>query len=224
MAREIFCKPAGVLAGLFLILMLAPGIGGTLYAQEVIDGVAARVENDIILLSDVRQLGRYQQLVEGKSEDEAKLLDRLIDQWVVQNEADASRFPRPTDAEIESGLEVLRKSFGSPQEYEERKKRSGLSDLQIRDKIATQLYLTNYLDTRFRPAVQVDAKAIEDFYKTAVLPRAKARGQEPPSLEESRETIREALVQQSIDSQADRWLKESRARIQVQRLLDEGAQ
>jgi hypothetical protein len=223
MAREIFRKPAGVLAGLFLILMLAPGIGGALYAQEVIDRVAARVENDIILLSDVRQLGRYQQLVEGKSENEAKLLDRLIDQWVVQNEADASRFPRPTDAELERGLEALRQSFGSRQEYEERKKRSGLSDLQIRDEIATQLYLTNYLDTRFRPAVQVDAKAIEDFYKTAVLPRAKARGQEPPSLEESRETIREALVQQSIDSQADRWLKESRARIHVQRLLDEGA-
>ncbi len=58
--------------------------------------------------------------------------------------------------------------------------------------------------------MQVDAKAIEDFYKTAVLPRAKARGQEPPSLEASRDIIQEALVQQSIDAQADRWLKESR--------------
>ena len=68
-------------------------------AQELIDRIAARVENDIILLSDVRHLGRYQMLVDGKSESEAQLLDRLIDQWVVQNEADASRFPRPTDRE-----------------------------------------------------------------------------------------------------------------------------
>ena len=190
-------------------------------AQELIDRIAARVENDIILLSDVRHLGHYQMLVDGKSENEAQLLDRLIDQWVVQNEADASRFPRPTDAEIDQGVAALKKSFPSQQEYEERRKQSGLSEQQVRDKIATQIHLTNYLDSRFRPSVQVDAKAIEDFYNTAVLPRAKARGQEPPSLEASRDTIQEALVQESIDAQADRWLKESRSRIHVERLLDE---
>jgi hypothetical protein len=191
-------------------------------AQELIDRIAARVENDIILLSDVRHLGRYQMLVDGKSENEAQLLDRLIDQWVVQNEADASRFPRPTDAEIDQGVAALKKSFPSLQEYEERRKQSGLSEQQVRDKIATQIHLTNYLDSRFRPSVQVDAKAIQDFYTSAVLPRAKARGQEPPSLEASREVIQEALVEQSIDSQAERWLKESRSRIHVERLLDEG--
>ena len=190
-------------------------------AQELIDRIAARVENDIILLSDVRTLGRYQMLVDGKSENESQLLERLIDQWEVQNEADASRFPRPTDAEINQGVAALKKSFPSLQEYEERRKQSGLSEAQVRDKIATQMHLTNYLDSRFRPSVQVDAKAIEDFYNSAVLPRAKARGQEPPSLEASRDVIQEALIQQSIDAQADRWLKESRSRIHVERLLGE---
>jgi len=190
-------------------------------AQELIDRIAARVENDIILLSDVRHLGRYQMLVDGKSETEAQLLDRLIDQWVVQNEADASRFPRPTDAEIDQGVAALKKSFPSLQEYEERRKQSGLSEQQVRDKIATQIHLTNYLDSRFRPSVQVDAKAVEDFYKLAVLPRAKARGQEPPSLEASRDVIQEALIEQSIDAQAEQWLKESRSRIHVERLIDE---
>jgi hypothetical protein len=191
------------------------------FAQELIDRIAARVENDIILLSDVRHLGRYQMLVDGKSENEAQLLDRLIDQWVVQNEADASRFPRPTDAEIDQGVAALKKSFPSLQEYEERRKQSGLTEEQVRDKIATQIHLTNYLDSRFRPSVQVDAKAIEDFYNTAVVPRAKARGQDPPSLEASRDVIQEALIEQSIDAQAERWLKESRSRIHVERLLDE---
>jgi hypothetical protein len=190
-------------------------------AQELIDRIAARVENDIILLSDVRHMGRYQMLVDGKSETEPQLLDRLIDQWVVQNEADASRFPRPTDAEIDQGVAALKKSFPSLQEYEERRKQSGLSEQQVRDKIATQIHLTNYLDSRFRPSVQVDAKAIEDFYNSAVLPRAKARGQEPPSLEASRDVIQEALIEKSIDAQAEQWLKESRSRIHVERLLDE---
>ena len=134
MPRGIFFASARRTAGIFMAVLLL-AVCGLVSAQEIIDRVAARVENDIILLSDVQQLGRYQQLVEGKSEDEAKLLDRLIDQWVVQNEADASRFPHPSDAEIERELERLKKSFASPQAYEERKKQSGLSDAEIRDKV-----------------------------------------------------------------------------------------
>jgi hypothetical protein len=75
-------------AAFFSCFAAAPRVS----AQDVIDRIAARIEGDIILLSDVRQLGRYQMLVEGKSENDAQLLDRLIDQWVVQNEADAEVF------------------------------------------------------------------------------------------------------------------------------------
>ena len=63
--------------------------------QEVVDRLAARIESDIILRSEVRQLGAYQQLLDGKRESDAQLLDRLIDQWIVRTEAEASRFPRP---------------------------------------------------------------------------------------------------------------------------------
>ncbi len=66
-------------------------------------------------------------------------------------------------------------------------------------------------------------KAIEGFYQNAVVPRAKARGQEPPTLEASRDTIQEVLVQSDINEQADRWLKESRGRLHVQKFLQEGA-
>jgi hypothetical protein len=71
--------------------------------------------------------------------------------------------------------------------------------------------------------VQIDPKAIEDFYQTAVLPVAKSRGQEPPSLEAARDSIQEALIQQRINEQADRWLKESRLRLHIEKLLEEGA-
>jgi hypothetical protein len=71
--------------------------------------------------------------------------------------------------------------------------------------------------------VQVDAKEVEDFYQNAVVPRAKARNQAPPALDASRDYIQEALVQRGINEQADRWLKESRARLHVEKLLSEGA-
>ena len=206
-----------------LAAALVAGATALVTGQEIIDRIVARVENDIILLSDARALSRYQQFVDGKSETDAQVLDRLIDQWIVRTEADVSRFPHPPDADIERSLERLRKSFTSAEEYEARKKQSGMRDSEVREMAATQLYLSNYLDSRFRPAVRIDAKAIEDFYQNAVLPRAKARGQEPPSLDTSREFIQEALVQQGINEQADQWLKESRARLHIEKFLDEAA-
>jgi len=204
-------------------VVVAIAAWGYIGAQEILDRIVARVENDIILLSDVQALSRYQQLVEGKSETPGQILDRLIDQWIVQTEAEVAHFPHPSDADIDRGLSKLQKTFASTEEYEARKKEIGLDDSEIRRIIGTQFYLSNYLDSRFRPSVQIDPKAIEDFYQSAVLPVAKARGQEPPSLEAARDSIQEALIQQKINEQADRWLKESRLRLHIEKLLEEGA-
>jgi parvulin-like peptidyl-prolyl isomerase len=208
-----------------LLALIAPllAVAPPAQAQELIDRIVARVENDIILLSEMRALSRYQQLVDGKAESDGQILDRLIDQWIVQNEADTARFPHPSDAEAAHGVEQLQASFASPEEYESRRKQAGLSDMDIRNMVTSQLYLSNYLDSRFRPSVQIAPKDVEDFYQNAVVPRAKARNQAPPSLDASRDYIQEALVQRGINEQADRWLKESRARLRVDKFLSEGA-
>lgn len=190
-------------------------------SQEIIDRVAARVENDIILVSDVRALGRYQLFMDGKSESDPQILDRLIDQWIVRNEANAARFPQPSDEEVQRSLARLKRSFSSPAEFEDRRGQSGLSSAELLAMVKSQLYLSNYLDTRFRPSIQVEEKDVEEFYRTRVVPRAEARGQTPPALEAARDFIQEALVQRAINEQADRWLKESRSRIRVENLLNE---
>ncbi|HEY1422377.1 MAG TPA: hypothetical protein VGF20_02920 [Candidatus Acidoferrum sp.] len=200
-----------------LCLLTLPAV----HAQEVVDRIVARIENDIILLSDVRLLAHYQLLVDGKSESDPEILDRLIDQWIVRSEALVAHTPQPSDAEIDRGLQRLQKTFASTADYEARRKLAGLSEAEIRQLTAQQIYLDNYLDSRFRPSVQVDEKAIENFYQNAVLPRAKARGQNPPSLEAAHDYIQEALVQKGIDDQADRWLKESHARIHVTKMFEE---
>jgi hypothetical protein len=206
-----------------LLSLLMANAASMAASQETVDGVAARVENDIILLSDIRALSRYQQFLDGKSETDGQILDRLIDQWIVRTEANVSRFPRPSDADIERDLERLEKSFTSTEEYEARKKQSGLSNAEVRGIVEAQLYLSNYLDSRFRPGVQIDPKTIEDFYQKAIVARAKERGQEPPPLEAARDSIQEALVQRGINDQADRWLIESKARLHIEKFLDEAA-
>jgi parvulin-like peptidyl-prolyl isomerase len=207
-------KSRVVVLSLLVCGVLAP-------AQEVIDRIAARVEGDIILLSEVRALARYQQFVDGRAESDAEILDRLIDQWVVRNEAKAALFPQPSDEEVMRSLERLKRSFSSPEEFEERKKQNGLTDEDVERMLRSQLYLSNYLDSRFRASVQVAEKDIDEFYKTRVVPRAESRGQTPPTLDAARGFIQEALVQRVINVQADRWLKESRPRLHVEKLLGE---
>jgi parvulin-like peptidyl-prolyl isomerase len=207
----------------FLLAAAIATAPALLAAQEVVDRIVARVENDVILLSDVRALSRYQQFLDGKSETDAQILDRLIDQWIVRTEADVSHSPRPSEADIDRSLNRVRNSFGSDQEYEARMKQAGLREQDVRAMVASQLYLSNYLDSRFRPAVQIDPKEIEDFYQTAIVPRAKARGQEPPTLDAARDSIQEALIQNGINQQAEQWLKESRLRLHVEKFLDEVA-
>jgi len=206
------------IAAMFLGLLPLPR---RVRAQEVIDRIVARVETDIILLSDVRQLSRYQTFLDGKPQSDADILNRLIDQWIVRSEASVARFPQPSDDDVNRSIERLKRSFSSPEEFEARQKQSGITDDEIRRFVRAQLYLSNYLDSRFRPAIQIDEKAIEDFYKSRVVPRAESRGQTPPTLENARDFIQEALVQRAINEQADRWLKESRARVRVEAMLDE---
>lgn len=208
--------------GSLLACCLVLAAGGA-PAQQVIDRIVARVENDVILLSDVRELGHYQQLVEGKTEGDAQLLDRLIDQWIVRSEADTAQFPKPSEAEIVAGVDRVQKSFTSVTEYETRKKQVGLTDADIRGIVASQLYLGNYLDSRFRPSAKVDAKDVDEFYEKAVVPRAQARNQPAPTLDAARDYIHEALIQRSINDQADRWLSESRGRLRVEKFLEADA-
>jgi hypothetical protein len=87
--------------------------------------------------------------------------------------------------------------------------------------LRSQLFLSNYLDARFRPSIQIADKDIEDFYKTRVVPRAESRGQTAPTLDAARDFIQEALVQRAINEQSDKWLKESRPRLRVENLLTE---
>src|SRR5207249_4223345 len=50
---------------LVLLVAIALVTGPHLRAQEILDRIAARVENDVILLSEVRELSAYQKLVDG---------------------------------------------------------------------------------------------------------------------------------------------------------------
>ena len=203
------------------LLCLSPSGAWCAWAQQVVDRIAARVDEEIILQSDIEKLARYQLLVDGKSESEDQILDRLIDQWMVRKEAEASRFPLATQADIDRSMRRLLRSFKTKEDFDAQRQKAGMSESELRQIVTAQVYLSNYLDSRFRPSVQVDEKAIKDFYDNTLTPRAKARGQEPPPFETAQDLIQEVLTQRGINEQADRWLKESRGRLHITKFTGE---
>ena len=197
-----------------LFAIAFPGV--SLGAQQVVDRIAARVEGDIITLSELRELGGYQQLVQGRAESDDRLLAELIDQWIVNAEATAARFPRPIEAEVNREIERAEKQFASPEAYRQRLGEIGLSVAAVRRLVERQLYLARYLDYKFRPAVHVDSAAMERYYAEDLVPALKARGQAVPPLESVQDQIRELLIERGISQRAARWLDETRSRIKIE--------
>ncbi len=190
------------------------GVAGSGPVREV-DGVAARIEDDILTESEVRELGAFQVLVDGQAKPRAERIRELADQWIVRGEARAAGYPQPSSEEVDRVWTQFTAHFPSPQEFQKRRAAAQLSEPDIRRLLAMQLYLSRFLDYRFRPAAQVEQKQIETYYQNVFVPRLRAGGQPVPAIETVEDTIREALVQQAISDRATQWLDDTRSRLKI---------
>lgn len=182
---------------------------------QPIDGVAARIEDDILTDSEVSELAAFQKLVDGRSKPRGELIRELADQWIVRGEADATKYPPPTQEDVDRAYKQLVAQFSSPEEFEKRRAAVGLSEAAVRRMLAQQIYLARFLDYRFRPAAQVDEKQIQAYYDDEFAPQLKARGEKVPPVEDVEDTIREVLIQRDIDTLARQWLDDTRGRLKI---------
>jgi hypothetical protein len=185
-------------------------------STRVVDRIAARIEGDIILQSQVRELGSFQQLIEGHAESDDSLLSELIEQWVVQTEATASHFPEPAQSEVDRELGRLTAQFGSPAAYSAKLNEVGLTSKQVQDLLTRQIHVERYLDYKFRPSVQVEPAQIDAYYKNELLPELAKKNQPAPSRAEVEDQIREVLVQRGISSLTASWLDETKSRLKIE--------
>jgi hypothetical protein len=183
---------------------------------RLVDRIVARIEGDIILLSQVRELGAFQQLVEGRAEGDDRLLAELIDQWMVQTEATESHFPQPAQSEVDRELARVVAQFGSPEAYAAKLRELGLSAAQVRQLLARQIYVERYIDYKFRPTAQVGSADIENYYQKELLPELARKNQPTPRLADVEGQIRELLTQRAITDLATKWLDETKARLKIE--------
>ena len=185
-------------------------------STRVVDRIVARIEGDIILQSQVRELGEFQQLIDGRSESDSKLLDELIEQWIVETEASASHFPEPAISEVDRELKRLIGLFANSEQYATRLYQLGLSAAAVRQLLSRQIYVARYVDYKFRPSVQVEAADIETYYTKDLLPELAKNGRPAPERAAVEDQIRELLIQHGITDLAAKWLDDTRSRLKIE--------
>ena len=190
--------------------------------EETVDGIAARIEDDIITESEVRELSAFQELVDGKPKPRSEIIKELADQWIVRGEAALAAFPTPSQADVDRAYQAFVKQFSSPQEFQARCAALGLTDAAVRRILTQQLFLSRFIDYRFRPAAQVDEAQIETFYHDEFVPQLEAKKQAVPPLEDVEDTIREVLIHRAISDRAAKWLDDTREHLKID-LVEQGA-
>jgi len=196
---------------LFFLMVCATAAG-----QRVVDRIVATIEGDPVTLSELRELGRFQQLAGGTAASEKELLDRRIDQWIVATEAQASGFARPPAADVEREVQRLAAQFPSEEAYRARLRELELTEATVGRLVELQLYLARYLEAKFRPAAQIEQEQVEAYYRGEFSRAMAARGQPVPPFADVEERIREVLVQRDITERAGRWLDETRKRLRIE--------
>jgi hypothetical protein len=182
---------------------------------QVVDAIVARIEDDIITLSELRELAAYQQLLDGHSQSNEELRSELIEQWVVNNEATTARFPLPAEAEVDREFGRLENSFSSDA-YQQRLAAVGLTSEAVRRMITRQIYLARYLDYKFRSSIQVSDTAIENYYRDHLTPELQAKGQQAPPLADVTAQIRELLIEQGVNDRTAAWFDETKPRLKIE--------
>jgi hypothetical protein len=205
---------------------IQPSSGAALHAQpensRQIDGVAARIEDDIITESEVRELGAFQQLVDAKSESRMEILRELGDQWMIRNEATTAKYAQPSSTDVDRSYAEFVKQFPSAEDFKQRCAEAGLSEAAVRRMVQQQLYLARFIDYRFRPAAQVTDQQVADYYRNEFVPQLKARHADIPPLDDVDDTIREVLIQRAINDRANKFLDENRGRLKIDIVSKEG--
>jgi parvulin-like peptidyl-prolyl isomerase len=194
----------------------AAAVAQTRTAGRVVDHIVARIEGDIILESQVRELAAFQQLIEGRAESDDKLLAELIEQWIVQTEAEAAHFPAPARSEVDREMGRLTTQFGTAESYSAKLKQLGLSPEEVRELLQRQIYIERYLDYKFRPTVQIEPAAIDAYYHKELVPEMEKNNQPVPSRADVEEQIREVLVQRGISDLTAKWLDETKSRLKIE--------
>ena len=193
-------------------------------AGEVIDRIVATVNGHILLQSDWNDALRYEALLSGRSvsefsdDDRRAVLDRLIDQELLGEQMKSASFQHASEAEAASQVASARKLYAeaaSDEGWQQVLDRFGLTETALVTHVEEQIDLMRLVDAHLRPAVQIDSKTIEAYYRDKFVPELKQSGADDVPLADVSAKIRELLTEEKVSELMVSWLQSLRSESKV---------
>jgi hypothetical protein len=193
-------------------------------AGEVIDRIVATVNGHIILQSDWDEALCYEALLNGRAlnqfsdDDRRAVLDRLIDQELLAEQMKSASFQHASEAEAAARLAEARKQYpeaANAEGWQTVLASFGLSEKNLLAHVQQQIDLMRLVDARLRPAVQIDSKTVEAYYREKFVPQLKQPAVTDVPTADVAAQIRELLTEEKVNQLMVSWLQSLRAESKV---------
>ena len=212
-----------------LVALVVAVMAGTFTASparagEVIDRIVATVNGRIILQSDWDEALSYEALLSGRAlsfftdEDRRAVIDRLIDQELLAEQMKSASFKHASEEDAAAEIAEARKlhpEAATAEGWQALLARYGVTEKALTDHVEQQIDLMRLVDAHLRPAVQIDSKSIEAYYRDKFVPQLRQNGAGDVPLADVSGQIREILTQEKVGELMVSWLQSLRAESKV---------
>jgi hypothetical protein len=150
-----------------------------------------------------------------------KVLDRLIDQALLEQQIVHKEAFQPGKEEVEAQIHELRAGVPggiNDQNWKTLLSNYGVTPDDVELQITTQIRLLRLVDLRFRNLAHVDSTAVSEYYKQKLLPELKKQGAPEPPLSQVSDKIEKILTEQKIDDLLNSWLQTLRSQAHIRKL------
>jgi len=174
---------------------------------ETLDRIAVTVGRHVISEHDILQDMRISAFIDGKTpafsaDQKRKAAERLVDQYLVLEDAAETRVPPPPAADVAGLLTPIKARYVSDQEYRAALAQAQISETELSAQLLAGLRMLRYTDLRFRPEVQLSEETLRAYYNKMNLPQ---------TFEASLGDIEKLLTDQQTMQALDRWLEMARS-------------
>src|SRR3954464_8999836 len=130
----------------------------------------------------------------------------------------SASFQHASEAEAAAQVADARKQYpeaATDEGWKQLLDRFGLTEKLLTTHVQQQLDLMRLVDSHLRPAVQIDSKSIEAYYREKFVPQLKQSGADEVPLAEGSAKIRELLTEEKVSELMVSWLHSLRSESKV---------
>jgi len=201
-----------------LTAALSIALAGVSNAGSIVDRVVRSVNGHVVLQSDWEQEIAFEALLNGRQPDSFTTaernaaLDRLIDQELLREQVRPGPGAPPT--EVAARLAEVRKlqpDSSTEDGWHATLQRYGLTQTALEKRLSDDMQLMKLVEDRLRPSIQIDQKAVENYYHDQLLPEVTKAGGRAKPLTEVYGRIKTLLAEKKMNELLTGWLASLRS-------------